>query len=222
MSLAKRQPLTIRPKSDIERMTLVSLLALFGIERNRLELSHLAAEEKEWVLRDCRAEFLKQMNVAHPDHGGETEQAEHLNLAFARVTHLLVPKPFLRPEREVEPKSEPTPLPAPTPKPARTLKRRPCVVCGSQCSKGRTTCSAPCLAQRRSISGLCISPEQREQNRRDYLARTGPARKKVVAAWWAANAARMAEKRRGPAYRQSLRQRQPKKTSCIDLTPLIA
>jgi len=195
--------LTIRPKSDIDRMTLVSALALFGIKFSRAALSVMDQEEKDWVLRDCRAVFLKQMKLLdrtyHSDHGGDTRQAQRLNLTFDRVTHLLGPKLLFVPHDRAyeEPEPEPRP-PAKTgppaqSKPARTVKQRPCVVCGNQCTKGRSTCSDPCLAQRRAI---CNPPEQKLQKRVDYLARTRLARKKVAAAWWAAHATEMADKRK--------------------------
>jgi len=142
------------------------------------------------------------MKTSHPDHGGETGQAERLNLAFDRVTHLLAAKLLFVPrEREYAeppaPNANKPPKPPDQIRPARTLKQRLCVVCGNQCTKGRTTCSNPCLAQRR-VSRHRVSPEQKRQNRRDYLARTQSTRKIVAAAWWAAHASQIAKRRRSP------------------------
>ena len=207
MTLTAPRRLAIRPKSTIDRMTLVSLLALFGIKRNRLELSRLDAEERSWVLRDCRSVWWSRIKTDHPDKGGNIEQAQNLNAAFDRVAHLLTPKSYLRPERKYEEPASKLPSVAPklkaeriteTPRAKRIVKLRLCVVCGNQCTKGRTTCSALCLAQRR-VGRYRLTPELKRQHRTDYLIRTRAARKLVAAAWWAAHATQMADKRKKAA-----------------------
>lgn len=93
MNLTARRRLAIRPKSAIDRMPLVTLLALFGIERNRLELSRMEQEYRDYLLQDCRTVWRSRIQTEHPDKGGSTEQAQLLNAAFDRISKLLGPKP---------------------------------------------------------------------------------------------------------------------------------